>query len=83
MGPARGTPGKSWCLPSPEPAPAAEAPGKVQKVGDFVPEDSLDRSFLEDTAPPKDEKKVAAKVLQDSDRLGRGHLWNPHHHPQG
>uniref|UniRef100_A0A8D1KAS9 RAB, member RAS oncogene family like 6 n=1 Tax=Sus scrofa TaxID=9823 RepID=A0A8D1KAS9_PIG len=61
----------------PEPAPAAEAPGKVQKVGDFVPEDSLDRSFLEDTAPPKDEKKVAAKVLQDSDSEGEAPGGNP------
>uniref|UniRef100_A0A8D1XHD5 RAB, member RAS onco family like 6 n=1 Tax=Sus scrofa TaxID=9823 RepID=A0A8D1XHD5_PIG len=61
----------------PEPAPAAEAPGKVQKVEDFVPEDSLDRSFLEDTAPPKDEKKVAAKVLQDSDSEGEAPGGNP------
>uniref|UniRef100_A0A8C3VNQ1 RAB, member RAS onco family like 6 n=1 Tax=Catagonus wagneri TaxID=51154 RepID=A0A8C3VNQ1_9CETA len=61
----------------PEPAPAAEAPGKVQNVEDFVPEDSLDRSFLEDTAPPKDEKKVGAKVLQDSDSDGEAPGGNP------
>lgn len=55
-------------LSSPEPAPAAEAPAKVQNVEDFIPEESLDRSFLDDTAPQGDEKKVGAKVLQDSDR---------------
>nr|XP_030694118.1 rab-like protein 6 isoform X1 [Globicephala melas] len=51
----------------PEPAPASEAPARVQNVEDFVPDDSLDRSFLEDVGPPKDEKKVGAKVPQDSD----------------
>lgn len=34
---------------------------------DFVPEDGLDRNFLDDTAPTKDEKKTEMKVLQDSD----------------
>ncbi|XP_058380502.1 rab-like protein 6 [Diceros bicornis minor] len=62
---------------SPEPATAAEAPAKVQNVEDFVPEDSLDRSFLEDTAPPKDEKKVGAKVAQDSDSDGEAPGGNP------
>nr|XP_036863518.1 rab-like protein 6 isoform X3 [Manis javanica] len=51
----------------PEPAPAAGAPGKVQNVEDFVPEDSLDHSFLDDPASTKAEKKVAARVQQDSD----------------
>ncbi|XP_036710414.1 rab-like protein 6 isoform X1 [Balaenoptera musculus] len=56
----------------PEPAPASEAPARVQNVEDFVPDDSLDRSFLEDAAPPKDEKEVGATAPQDSDRLGPG-----------
>lgn len=51
-----------------DPAPAAEAPPKVQDVEDFVPADGLDHGFLEDTAPPKDEKRVGAEVPQDSDR---------------
>ncbi|EPY86085.1 hypothetical protein CB1_000329001 [Camelus ferus] len=51
----------------PEPVPAAEAPARVQNVEDFIPEDGLDRSFLEDTGPPKDEKKAGAKAPPDSD----------------
>ncbi|XP_061010123.1 rab-like protein 6 isoform X3 [Dama dama] len=54
--------------PPPEPAPVTEAPAKVQNVEDFVPEDSLDRSFLEDTAPTKDEKRLGARGPPDSDR---------------
>uniref|UniRef100_A0A8C9AZY0 Rab-like protein 6 n=1 Tax=Phocoena sinus TaxID=42100 RepID=A0A8C9AZY0_PHOSS len=61
----------------PEPAPASEAPARVQNVEDFVPDDSLDRSFLEDVAPPKDEKKVGAKVPQDSDSDGEAPGGNP------
>ncbi|XP_044899838.1 rab-like protein 6 isoform X3 [Felis catus] len=62
---------------SPEPAPASEAPAKVQNVEDFVPEDGLDRSFLDDTAPRKEEKKVEAKVSQDSDSDGEAPGGNP------
>ncbi|KAH0506928.1 Rab-like protein 6 [Microtus ochrogaster] len=52
----------------PEPAPALEVPAKVQNVEDFVPEDGLDRSFLEDTTLPKDKNKIGAKgPQQDSD----------------
>ncbi|CAO2598285.1 Rab-like protein 6 [Lemmus lemmus] len=56
-------------IPSPpEPAPALEVPAKVQNVEDFVPEDGLDRSFLEDTTLPKDKNKIGAKgPRQDSD----------------
>ncbi|XP_028353450.1 rab-like protein 6 isoform X2 [Physeter macrocephalus] len=61
----------------PEPAPASEAPARVQNVEDFVPDDSLDRSFLEDVAPPKDEKKVGAEVPQDSDSDGEAPGGNP------
>lgn len=51
----------------PEPAVAAEPP-KVQNVEDFIPEDGLDRHFLEDTGPPRDKLPVAATpAAQDSD----------------
>ncbi|XP_057577235.1 rab-like protein 6 isoform X2 [Hippopotamus amphibius kiboko] len=63
--------------PPPEPASAAEAPAEVQNVEDFVPEDGLDRSFLEDTAPPKDERNVGAKVPQDSESDGEAPGGNP------
>ncbi|XP_014971831.2 rab-like protein 6 isoform X2 [Macaca mulatta] len=54
--------------PPPEPVLAAEAPAAVQSVEDFVPDDRLDRSFLEDATPARDEKKVGAKAAQqDSD----------------
>ncbi|XP_064146791.1 rab-like protein 6 isoform X2 [Loxodonta africana] len=59
----------------PEPAPSTEAPVKVPNVEDFVPEDSLDRSFLEDAAPPKDEKAKASP--QDSDSDGEAPGGNP------
>ncbi|XP_030896875.1 rab-like protein 6 isoform X1 [Leptonychotes weddellii] len=73
-----GTSPAAEAAPSPpEPAPAAEAPTKVQNVEDFVPEEGLDRSFLDDTVPQKDEKKVGAKVLQDSDSDGEAPGGNP------
>uniref|UniRef100_A0A8D0H444 Rab-like protein 6 n=1 Tax=Sphenodon punctatus TaxID=8508 RepID=A0A8D0H444_SPHPU len=40
------------------PAPTADAPSKVQSVEDFVPDESLDRNFLEDPVPQKDKGKV-------------------------
>ncbi|XP_038623861.1 rab-like protein 6 isoform X2 [Tachyglossus aculeatus] len=58
----------------PEPAVPAEIPARVQSVEDFVPEDSLDRSFLEDVAPRKDEKKGKTKVQRDSDRSSQNLL---------
>uniref|UniRef100_G3U1D7 Rab-like protein 6 n=1 Tax=Loxodonta africana TaxID=9785 RepID=G3U1D7_LOXAF len=70
-----------WVLPAlwtptpTEPAPSTEAPVKVPNVEDFVPEDSLDRSFLEDAAPPKDEKAKASP--QDSDSDGEAPGGNP------
>ncbi|XP_075415901.1 rab-like protein 6 isoform X2 [Tenrec ecaudatus] len=53
--------------PTPEPALATEALATAPKVEDFVPEDSLDRSFLEDAVPPLEEKRTKPP-LQDSDR---------------
>lgn len=68
MGQMGGLVSTSWHPLSPEPTPAAEASQKVQNVEDFVPEDSLDGSFLEDTVPAKDEKRLGARGPQDSDR---------------
>ncbi|XP_066466923.1 rab-like protein 6 isoform X2 [Tiliqua scincoides] len=56
--------------PPPDPAaltPQAELPLQVQSVEDFVPEDSLDRSFLEDPAPQRDKGRPGTKVRTDSD----------------
>ncbi|KAH0615656.1 hypothetical protein JD844_005117 [Phrynosoma platyrhinos] len=49
--------------------PAAGVPPKVQSVEDFVPEEGLDRSFLEDPAPQRDKERLMAKAPHaDSDR---------------
>ncbi|XP_053138417.1 rab-like protein 6 isoform X2 [Hemicordylus capensis] len=56
--------------PPPDPAaaaPPAGVPSKVQSVEDFVPEESLDRSFLEDPAPQRDKGRPLAKAPADSD----------------
>nr|XP_056716632.1 rab-like protein 6 isoform X2 [Euleptes europaea] len=56
--------------PPPDPAaatPAPDVPLKVQSVEDFVPEDSLDRSFLDDSTPQKDKGKLQPKLRTDSD----------------
>ncbi|XP_047381096.1 rab-like protein 6 isoform X3 [Sciurus carolinensis] len=66
-----GTSAAADVAPSPpEPAPAAEVPARVQNVEDFVPEDRLDRSFLEDTALPRSENGGAGP-RQDSDRSSK------------
>uniref|UniRef100_UPI00398F7E5A rab-like protein 6 isoform X2 n=1 Tax=Pristiophorus japonicus TaxID=55135 RepID=UPI00398F7E5A len=44
---------------------------KTQSVDDFVPEDGLDRSFLEDTVPPKERIGVTGQESDsDGDRRG-------------
>ncbi|KAM6431106.1 rab-like protein 6 isoform 2-T2 [Liasis olivaceus] len=57
--------------PPPDPAvPAlpAAAPSKVQSIEDFVPEESLDHSFLEDPILQRDKGGIqAAKAPTDSD----------------
>uniref|UniRef100_A0A672UCG3 Rab-like protein 6 n=2 Tax=Strigops habroptila TaxID=2489341 RepID=A0A672UCG3_STRHB len=68
--------------PQPDPAAAAppphpEAPAKVQSVEDFVPDDSLDHSFLEDPAPQKDRGKPQAKHRVDSESDGEAPGGNP------
>ncbi|NXS75440.1 RABL6 protein, partial [Pandion haliaetus] len=68
--------------PQPDAAPAAppphpEAPAKVQSVEDFVPDDSLDHSFLEDSAPQKDKGKPQTKCRVDSESDGEAPGGNP------
>ncbi|ETE60632.1 putative GTP-binding protein Parf, partial [Ophiophagus hannah] len=54
--------------PSPDPVLPAVAPSKVQSVEDFVPEESLDHSFLEDPILQRDKRgKQAGKAPTDSD----------------
>ncbi|XP_074412773.1 rab-like protein 6 isoform X2 [Zonotrichia albicollis] len=59
------------------PAPNPAAPAKVQSVEDFVPEDSLDHSFLEDPAPQKDKGKPQPKHRVDSESDGEAPGGNP------
>ncbi|NWX24031.1 RABL6 protein, partial [Aegotheles bennettii] len=68
--------------PQPDPAAATppshpEAPTKVQSVEDFVPDDSLDHSFLEDPAPQKDKGKPQPKRRVDSESDGEAPGGNP------
>uniref|UniRef100_A0A8C3VCA6 Rab-like protein 6 n=1 Tax=Catharus ustulatus TaxID=91951 RepID=A0A8C3VCA6_CATUS len=63
--------------PAAEPAPPQPAPAKVQSVEDFVPEDSLDHSFLEDPVPQKDKGKPQAKHRMDSESDGEAPGGNP------
>uniref|UniRef100_A0A8C5ZBI8 RAB, member RAS onco family like 6 n=1 Tax=Marmota marmota marmota TaxID=9994 RepID=A0A8C5ZBI8_MARMA len=72
-----GTSAAADVAPSPpEPAPAVEVPARVQNVEDFVPEDRLDRSFLEDTVLPRSENGGAGPQ-QDSDSDGEALGGNP------
>ncbi|KAM4877866.1 rab-like protein 6 [Thomomys bottae] len=63
----------------PESAPATESLERVQNVEEFVPEDRLDRSFLDDATLPREEKKAEAKIPphQDSDSDGETLGGNP------
>ncbi|XP_073322247.1 rab-like protein 6 [Pagrus major] len=59
----------------PEGAPAPVCPAKVQSVDDFVPDEGLDKSFLEDSLPSKTkvpQRAPAPAVDSDSDGEGRG-----------
>ncbi|XP_061117769.1 rab-like protein 6 isoform X1 [Conger conger] len=62
----------------PDPSPAAAPPVAVQSVDDFVPDEGLDRSFLEDSLPGKaKEKPRPAAATADSDSDGEGRGGNP------
>ncbi|KAG5840815.1 hypothetical protein ANANG_G00192650 [Anguilla anguilla] len=60
----------------PDPPPAA-APPAVQSVDDFVPDEGLDRSFLEDSLPGKGKEKPRTAAAADSDSDGEGRGGNP------
>lgn len=54
---------------SAEGPPAPVCPTKVQSVDDFVPDERLDKSFLEDSLPSKTKVPQSAPALAvDSDR---------------
>ncbi|XP_041855570.1 rab-like protein 6 isoform X2 [Melanotaenia boesemani] len=58
-----------------EDPPAPACPAKVQSVDDFVPDERLDRSFLEDSLPSKGkapQSAAAPAVDSDSDGEERG-----------
>ncbi|CAN9512790.1 unnamed protein product [Ophioblennius macclurei] len=61
---------------SEEPPAAPACPAKVQSVDDFVPDERLDRSFLEDSLPSKNKTPQPvpnpAALDSDSDGEGRG-----------
>ncbi|XP_041644319.1 rab-like protein 6 isoform X2 [Cheilinus undulatus] len=60
---------------APEDHPAPVCPSKVQSVDDFVPDERLDKSFLEDSLPSKNKASqpaAAPAVDSDSDGEGRG-----------
>ncbi|XP_037337906.2 rab-like protein 6 isoform X3 [Pungitius pungitius] len=52
--------------------PAPRGPAKVHSVDDFVPDERLDRSFLEDSLPSRKVAQPAAAVDSDSDGEDRG-----------
>lgn len=54
---------------SSEEPPVPVCPAKVQSVDDFVPDERLDKSFLEDSLPSKTKvPRPAAVPTVDSDR---------------
>lgn len=47
---------------------APACPSKVQSVDDFVPDERLDKNFLEDSLPVKTKVPLPAAAAMDSDR---------------
>ncbi|XP_062815192.1 rab-like protein 6 isoform X1 [Anolis carolinensis] len=64
-------------LGPPLPPPSAGVPPKVQSVEDFVPEESLDRSFLEDPAPQRGPRPGPRAPHTDSDSDQEASRGNP------
>lgn len=57
------------CMSASEGPPASVSSAKVQSVDDFVPDDRLDKSFLEDSLGSKTKVPQAAPTTTaDSDR---------------
>lgn len=65
----------SWISTEPDPVTAATPP-TVQSVDDFVPDEGLDKSFLEDGLPsnarPAMNTQPSAAGTADSDRYTKG-----------
>ncbi|KAM3911798.1 rab-like protein 6 isoform 2-T2 [Leptodactylus fuscus] len=61
----------------PETPSHAEQPVKVQSVEDFVPDESLDRSFLEDSATQRELARSSPRQRRDSDSDGDVPGTNP------
>ncbi|XP_069097532.1 rab-like protein 6 isoform X1 [Pleurodeles waltl] len=61
----------------PEEVTPSDNPSVVQSVEDFVPEDSLDRSFLEDTTPQRHKDRAESRRRHDSDSEGEILGGNP------
>ncbi|XP_065428088.1 rab-like protein 6 isoform X4 [Chrysemys picta bellii] len=57
--------------------PPSEVPAKVQSVEDFIPDDSLDHSFLEDTISQRDKGITRTKDHNESDSDGEALGGNP------
>ncbi|XP_029469871.1 rab-like protein 6 isoform X2 [Rhinatrema bivittatum] len=63
--------------PKPEDAAPTNTLTKVQNVEDFVPDDNLDSSFLEDPTPQKGKKKAECQERPGSDSEGEALAGNP------
>ncbi|XP_054030532.1 rab-like protein 6 [Dryobates pubescens] len=57
--------------------PHPAAPAKVQSLEDFVPEESLDHSFLEEPPPQGERGRLQAKLRRDSESDGEAPGGNP------
>ncbi|TNN29527.1 Rab-like protein 6 [Liparis tanakae] len=57
---------------APDDAPAPPCPGKVHSVDDFVPDERLDRSFLEESLPSRARGPPQRPAAADSDSDGEG-----------
>ncbi|KAM4696738.1 rab-like protein 6 [Rhinophrynus dorsalis] len=59
------------------PPPPSDQPQRVQSVEDFIPEESLDRSFLEESGAHRDQGGACPGVRGDSDSEGEAPGVNP------
>uniref|UniRef100_A0A8D0DHP7 RAB, member RAS onco family like 6 n=1 Tax=Sander lucioperca TaxID=283035 RepID=A0A8D0DHP7_SANLU len=67
------TPASEAPSSAPDEPPASVCPAKVQSVDDFMPDERLDKSFLEDSLPPRTKPpQRAAAMDSDSDGESRG-----------
>ncbi|KAM4663161.1 rab-like protein 6 isoform 2-T2 [Discoglossus pictus] len=60
-----------------ESASPPQPPSKVQSVEDFIPDESLDRSFLEDSGISKELARAPPRDRRDSDSEGEAPGTNP------